>query len=699
MIKRPAFCASWVLCAVTGLVLFQAGSLRAQSEEDEDTQSTLKSAVQQELDALYERDGRTAPNMSPSSRNAQRSSSTSRQGVRQTASRSSESSRAESDVQKRLRELYEKDGREMPEMNFPPAGRSEESEDDASHEDERLRQFEEQRAAERDARRSEADDEEEVKKPSLLQRLNPFKGRERAKEAAERYKSNASPRDTRSSSAENARRSTRTPSELNPEAKDPRITESKSRYRFLPRILRPREQELPKEPAARPSEESIANRSRRTMHKPESDLRDTRPARGLDRRSLPHDNESLVQDAPKQERTPAKAPSKVADRSRRQEVDEWVTPSEEKSDRIVKKPVHQEQRKSVSKETDQLETPFSPDFNFFADVEAEAKQKSKEEKRTAERELQPTPRESAPVEDKVASTSSGKELLTAPRRADAEKSAQLPFQDDFPNPFTEVTENEADKRRKAGLTDESDLNVVDKPAEKVAGPAEIVKDMKDVKVADAPKAKAGETKEDNPFTGLKLDEEKVATAPKFRNAPAAAKVAEVKKEMPRAKPARTLPKPAAPAVESGPKVADAGAPNPFEPEKADEMSNHEDPLMRAKIRRLGTRRGQAGLKGFCPVALRDRRDLVDTNPEIASTYEGRLYQFSSAEAKAAFDAEPEKYAPAMGGVDVIVQTNSHQTVDGTLDHAVWFHDKLYLFSSAETLEAFVLSPAEYVGEK
>jgi YHS domain-containing protein len=97
--------------------------------------------------------------------------------------------------------------------------------------------------------------------------------------------------------------------------------------------------------------------------------------------------------------------------------------------------------------------------------------------------------------------------------------------------------------------------------------------------------------------------------------------------------------------------------------------------------------------------LRDRRDLVDTSPDITSTYEGRLYQFSSVEAKTAFDAEPEKYAPAHGGADVIIQTNSHQAVDGTLDHAVWFRDKLYLFSSSESLEAFVLNPGDYAREE
>jgi len=102
-----------------------------------------------------------------------------------------------------------------------------------------------------------------------------------------------------------------------------------------------------------------------------------------------------------------------------------------------------------------------------------------------------------------------------------------------------------------------------------------------------------------------------------------------------------------------------------------------------------------GLKGFCLVVLRDRRDLVDADPEITSTYENKTYDFSSVEAKADFDADPAKYAPIHNGHDVIVLTEGNVELEGTLENAVWFKDRLYLFSSAATLETFVGDPAKY----
>ena len=90
-------------------------------------------------------------------------------------------------------------------------------------------------------------------------------------------------------------------------------------------------------------------------------------------------------------------------------------------------------------------------------------------------------------------------------------------------------------------------------------------------------------------------------------------------------------------------------------------------------------------------------ELVDALPIYSSLYESKRYYFSSAEAKSSFDRSPEKYAPIAGGIDVIVKATSDQTVEGTLDFAVWYKDRLFLFSSPESLEAFSLNPLPYAG--
>jgi YHS domain-containing protein len=142
--------------------------------------------------------------------------------------------------------------------------------------------------------------------------------------------------------------------------------------------------------------------------------------------------------------------------------------------------------------------------------------------------------------------------------------------------------------------------------------------------------------------------------------------------------------------------------DPTAPKAFNERQIASEPLERpeetaAKMHAIGERVGQRGLKGFCPVALRDRRQLVDAVPVYSSTFESRRYYFSSVEAKGRFDFYPEKYAPIAAGTDVVVKAASDQAVDGTLDFAVWYKDRLFLFSSPESLEAFSLNPAPYAG--
>lgn len=112
-----------------------------------------------------------------------------------------------------------------------------------------------------------------------------------------------------------------------------------------------------------------------------------------------------------------------------------------------------------------------------------------------------------------------------------------------------------------------------------------------------------------------------------------------------------------------------------------------------KLARIAARRGLDGLKGFCPVVLRDERNLVDARPEFSAVYNGRRYYFSSATAQALFEASPQRYAPAASGFDVVHLSLTGEEVRGSLDYAVWFRGRLYLFTSAETMETFVAAPS------
>ncbi|MBX3436572.1 MAG: hypothetical protein KF861_03710 [Planctomycetaceae bacterium] len=112
----------------------------------------------------------------------------------------------------------------------------------------------------------------------------------------------------------------------------------------------------------------------------------------------------------------------------------------------------------------------------------------------------------------------------------------------------------------------------------------------------------------------------------------------------------------------------------------------------SRMQQIVTRDG-TGMKGFCPVALRDRRVLEDGRIAYASQYEGKVYYFSSAAAKTAFDKSPATYTPAANGYDVVLTAIAHEVQEGSLDHAVWYKDRLYLFESSDTLKTFMAIPS------
>lgn len=176
------------------------------------------------------------------------------------------------------------------------------------------------------------------------------------------------------------------------------------------------------------------------------------------------------------------------------------------------------------------------------------------------------------------------------------------------------------------------------------------------------------TEEGNPFSGLSLDDE-------FG---------------PATKPATTDSSKDKPRSESEATAADDQIPVPPEPIAPEPAKEEID----AKMKLITERAELRGLKGFCPVTLRDDRDLKNALPEHHSTFKGRTYYFSTDEAKTTFEERPEHYAPISGGQDVVL-LKEKVTKEGSLDHAVWFKDRLYFFTSQKTLEQFVATPKEF----
>lgn len=117
-----------------------------------------------------------------------------------------------------------------------------------------------------------------------------------------------------------------------------------------------------------------------------------------------------------------------------------------------------------------------------------------------------------------------------------------------------------------------------------------------------------------------------------------------------------------------------------------------DPRMSNILKRSNVR----GLKGFCPVALREQRELRDVHPDFAATYRGQRFQLSSREARDKFEREPSRYAPAAFGADVVVLLEDKDVAEGSLEFAAWYKGRLYLFASQANHDRFIANPVPYV---
>ena len=101
----------------------------------------------------------------------------------------------------------------------------------------------------------------------------------------------------------------------------------------------------------------------------------------------------------------------------------------------------------------------------------------------------------------------------------------------------------------------------------------------------------------------------------------------------------------------------------------------------------------------CPVTLRDDRRPVAPKAQFSSVFEGQRYRFASAEAQATFDANPKRYAPARSGMDVVLAAQGKPNQPGSLKYAGFYRNRLYLFQSQQTADAFTKNPAKFAGEQ
>ncbi len=285
-------------------------------------------------------------------------------------------------------------------------------------------------------------------------------------------------------------------------------------------------------------------------------------------------------------------------------------------------------------------------------------------------------------------------------------------QNDFPNPFPELPENQADLKGKAlpnvaqvpaAQAPKAQTPAVQTPALPVLNaqiPTEQVPALP-VPSADVASTKEPETSvatldppktEEDPyavrvkdFAEPRIDEKVEANAPSLALTPNSPDVIAPPGPL-------TSPSVADTKADVGPEL-DVGALSQ-QPADALTPADPSDSYLE-KMQRIRDRFGMKGLKGFCPVTLRDERELLDAKPEFHFTHRSQKFHFASQEARDRFEADPSVYAPAAYGADVVSLGRDKDVVEGTLDFAAWYKGRLYLFSTQDNYNVFVKSPVTY----
>lgn len=101
--------------------------------------------------------------------------------------------------------------------------------------------------------------------------------------------------------------------------------------------------------------------------------------------------------------------------------------------------------------------------------------------------------------------------------------------------------------------------------------------------------------------------------------------------------------------------------------------------------------------GYCPVSYFEKNKATSGDAKFRSAHNGKMYHLTSTEMKEKFEANPETYVPAYGGLCATAlggSYNNHVPADPEVFNI--FRNRLYLFSSQRALNAFLRQPRWFV---
>lgn len=105
------------------------------------------------------------------------------------------------------------------------------------------------------------------------------------------------------------------------------------------------------------------------------------------------------------------------------------------------------------------------------------------------------------------------------------------------------------------------------------------------------------------------------------------------------------------------------------------------------------------LKGYCPVTMITRAELVLGSADHCLVYRGRRYHFRSPAESQLFAKRPQAYLPAENGNCVVTLFERNEPKPGRVEYPALFADRVFLFSGEVERRKFLLDPEKYIDER
>jgi YHS domain-containing protein/thiol-disulfide isomerase/thioredoxin len=102
-----------------------------------------------------------------------------------------------------------------------------------------------------------------------------------------------------------------------------------------------------------------------------------------------------------------------------------------------------------------------------------------------------------------------------------------------------------------------------------------------------------------------------------------------------------------------------------------------------------------GFEGYCPVSMRNSWKWVPGDSRWGIVHRGRTYWFAGPSEQQQFWTDPDRYTPALSGMDPVLAVDHQQQVPGKREHSIDYDGLFYMFASEATLQQFTANPQRY----